>query len=181
LATTLGEQVAALSQMYLFRSVPPQYLKAFVKQVKLRRYEEGQQVFLQGDPADRAMLVVEGRLVSVVGDKPVGEIRVGEVVGETALFVRGGHRNATVCAREPTRCLVITRELLARSANNPAVVAIEQHLLGSLARRIRSTNLNIQRVWKDHADDEASAASDDAAAPAPTLRDRLRGLFGRSS
>lgn len=178
MATTLGEQVQALSQMYLFRTVPPKYLKAFVKQVKLRRYEEGQEVFLQGDPADRAMLVVEGRLVSIVGDKPVGEISVGEVVGETALFVRGGQRNATVRAKEPTRCLVITRELLAGSADNPAVVAIERHLLGSLARRIRSTNLNIQRVWKDLAS-EAPAAS--AAAAAPTIRDRLRGLFGRSS
>lgn len=177
MATTLGEQVAALSRMYLFRSVPPKYLKIFVKQVKLRRYQEGQQVFLQGDDADRAMLVVEGRLVSTVGDKVVGEVSVGEVVGETALFVRGGKRSATVTAKEPTRCLVITRDLLASSADNPAVVAIERHLLGSLARRIRSTNLSIQRVWKEDAPTDGPSGP---GAAAPSVRERLRGLFGRS-
>jgi len=176
MATTLGEQVQALSQMYLFRSVPPKYLQQFVRKVKLRRYDIGQQVLQQGDLADRAMLVVDGRLISMVGDKTIGEIGVGEVVGETALFVRGGRRNATVIAKEPTRCLVITRELLMTSSNSPAVVAIEQHLLGSLARRIRSPNLNIQRVWKEVPAEEA--AVDDA--PVTTLRERLRGLFGRS-
>lgn len=173
-----------LGQMYLFRAVPPKYLGAFLKQVKLKKYSTGAVVFRQGDPADRAMLVVAGRLVTTVGEgesgRTVGEIGAGEVVGETALFVNGGRRNATVTATEPTRCLIITRELLARSANNPAVVAVERHLLGSMARRIRSTNLNIQRVWKDDdwQPEVEKPAATGASAPTLTIRQRLRGLFG---
>ena len=51
----------------------------------------------------------------------------------------------------------------------PAVVAIEQHLIASLARRIRKTNQTIQGVWK----------AEEVPAPRPlTLAERLRALFG---
>jgi hypothetical protein len=44
-----------------------------------------------------------------------------------------------------------------------------------MARRIRGTNKNIQRVWR-----EAEAAKTEAAknVKAPSLRERLAGLFG---
>ncbi len=53
------------------------------------------------------------------------------------------------------------------------MIAIEGHLLGSLARRIRTTNLNIQRVWKEEVE-----RPEPAPAPENTLRARLRRLFG---
>ena len=38
---------------------------------------------------------------------------------------------------------------------NPAVVAIERHLLGTLARRIRRTNQETSKIWKEYAVQEA--------------------------
>ena len=65
--------------------------------------------------------------------------------------------------------LLLSRELLERGQQNPAVVAIEQHLIASLVRRIRKTNQTIQGVWKAEA----------APAPQPrSLGERLRALFG---
>jgi len=122
-------------------------------------------------------LVVEGRLVASVGSgenkREVGDSRAGEIVGETALFVRSGKRSASVVATEDSRCLILDQEVLTTSPYNGALVAIEAHLLGSIARRIRSSDRVIQRVWKE------TGSSDGTVAPkeGPSLRTRLASLF----
>jgi CRP-like cAMP-binding protein len=177
MATSLIADIEELSELYLFRSVSPQALRAFCRKAAVASFEAGEVVLRQGDPADMAVMVVRGRLLTVVGDpgheRMIGEARPGELVGETALFVSGGRRSATVRAAEPARCLIINRALLQQFPNNPAMIAIEGHLLGSLARRIRTTNLNIQRVWKEEVE-----RPEPAPAPENTLRARLRRLFG---
>ncbi len=184
MATTVRQQADILGRLALFRAVPPQYLGDFLERARLENYGPGEVIFRQGDEADRALLVVAGRLVSAVGagvdSRTVGEVLAGELVGETALFVSSGRRSATVTATEPTRCLVITQELLRGSTDNPAMVAVERHLLGSMARRIRSTNLSIQKIWKDDdwQPEAPRAAASGAAAPPLTIRQRLRKLFG---
>ncbi len=184
MATTVRQHAEVLGGLRLFRAVPSQYIGDFLKRCPLEEYGTGEVLFRQGDEADRAMLVVSGRLVSAVGEgmnsRTVGEVLAGEVVGETALFVDGGRRSATVTATEPTRCLLITQELLRSSPDSPAVVAVERHLLGSMARRIRSTNLNIQKIWKDDGwqPEVQRGAASGAEAPPLTIRQRLRKLFG---
>ena len=73
----------------------------------------------EGEPADRAFFLVAGRLrasVALGGDAPerdrtVNGIAAGEVTGESALFMTGGRRTATLTALEPSTVLVLQRQL----------------------------------------------------------------------
>ncbi len=175
----MSEIADGLAGLYMFRTVQKRHLEALVEMAPPVTYFGGDIVFHQGAAADSAVLVVTGKLIAYVdpgGNRRVlGDSRPGEIVGETALFTRGGKRNATVAAEGVSQCLELSRETLTRAGRNPAMVALEQHMLGTMARRIRATNTNIQRVWK-----EAEAAKAELArnTKAPTLRERLAGLFG---
>lgn len=175
----MSEIADGLAGLYMFRAVQKQHLEALVEMAPPVTYFSGDIVFHEGAPADSALLVVTGKLVAYVdpgGNRRVlGDSRPGEIVGETALFTRGGHRNATVAADGVTQCLELTRETLTKVGRNPAAVALEQHMLGTMARRIRGTNMNIQRVWKEVEAVRAEAARN---AKAPSLRERLSALFG---
>jgi CRP-like cAMP-binding protein len=175
----VSEIAEDLAGLYLFRNVELQHLEALVKRAPPVAFLDGDVVFRQGAVADTALLVVTGKLVAYVdfsGDHRVlGDSRAGEIVGETALFTRDGTRNATVYADGLTHCLELSRKTLTLVARNPAMVALEQHMMGTMARRIRATNLNIQRVWKEAETARAQAAKN---AKGPTLRERLAALFG---
>ena len=167
-----------LAQLMLFRRVPPKDISHLCRIARPVVFEPGAQVFSQGDDADCALLVVQGRLVASVGSgdtrREVGDSRAGEIVGETALFTKKGKRSANLVATEPTRCLILDQEVLQTSPYNPAIVAIEQHLLGSIARRIRSSDRVIQRIWKESGREIGKTAAKGGA----TLRQRLVGFFG---
>jgi len=165
-----------LSRLYLFRDVSPSALLQLCSIAPPIQYEAGAEVFRQGDPADSALLVVEGRLLASVqgsgGEKIVGDSKAGEIVGETALFARDMRRGATVMAAEASRCLVVNRKLLNKTDGNEALAAIERHLLGTMARRIRKTNQTMQMVWKEMTPAEPTESMD-----APSLLQRLGSLF----
>ena len=165
--------LAALAALRIFEDVPAGALEELLAMAPPLRLEQGSIVFRQGQPADVALLVVRGRLVARVQtdaeDREVGEIRAGEIVGEQALYWPNGRRNATVIAREPSTCLLLSPDAARQGTTNPAVVALEQHVLGTLARRIRATNYAIHQAWK---------VDPVEPPPRPTLRDRLRALFG---
>jgi CRP-like cAMP-binding protein len=132
-------------------------------------------VFEQGMTADVALLLIEGKLsveVQSTGQpRPLGQVHPGEIVGEQALFSRGGERSATVRARQPSSCLLLSPEVLEKASTNPAVIALERQLLATLARRIRGTNQQIQKVWKETSE---LTPPDNRK----SLATRLRGLFG---
>lgn len=134
----------------------------------------------QGTATDVAYLVVQGMLEVSVDTRRtshhIATIGPGELVGESALFLRGVHRNATVLAHKRSYCLELTPTALRALSGNPAVVALELALIGALSRRIRKTNLEIQGAWKQ-------THTDQSAEPAPTDRGprtfagRLKNLF----
>jgi CRP-like cAMP-binding protein len=171
--------VEKLARLPLFRSVPEDSLEKLLEVCRPTRYRTATRIFEQGSPADQALLLVEGRLEVSVKSGPthrhVGEIHPGEVVGEQALFVAGGQRNASVFANQPSTALVLSPSLFRSGGDDPAIAALERHLIATLSRRIRKTNLEIQKAWKESRVEEAEAQ---VAAEAPTLRDRLRSLFG---
>lgn len=174
----MTQDVAKLSKIFLFRQVKPKDVSELCRIARPVQFRTGDEVFVQGQDADCALLVVEGRLVASVGSgsnkREVGDSRAGEIVGETALFAKGGKRSATVVAAEDSRCLILDQEVLTTSPYNEALVAIEAHLLGSIARRIRSSGRVIQRVWKETGTSDGKPPPKDG----PSLRVRLASLFG---
>lgn len=142
-----------LASMFIFKGVPKAALQEMCSMAPPVSFQPGVTVFNQGDGSDVALLLINGKLgveVSSAGQlREVGQVNIGEIVGETALFARSGKRSATVRALQTSQCLLINRELLTNAAKNEAIIAIERHLLATLARRIRRTNQETAKLWKE--------------------------------
>lgn len=166
---------ATLSKMHVFRDVPSRALSELCILAPPVQFQIGATVFEQGASADVALLLINGKLDVEVTSKgqrrQVGQVHPGEIVGEQALFSRGGQRSATVRAGTASSCLLLSAPVLEQASTNPAVIAIERQLLATLARRIRGTNQEIQKVWKE-------TSSLTVTEQKQTLATRLRGLFG---
>ena len=145
--------VDQLAQLFIFKGVERAALHELCAMAPPVNFKTGMTIFTQGDEPDVALLLIDGLLgveVTSAGQhREVGQVNSGEIVGETALFSRGGKRSATVRALKSSHCLLINPELLLNGAKNPAIIAIERHLLGTLARRIRRTNQETTKLWKE--------------------------------
>ena len=165
-----------LASMFIFKGVPKTALQEMCSMAPPVNFQPGVTVFNQGDESDVALLLINGKLgveVSSAGQlREVGQVNIGEIVGETALFARRGKRSATVRALQTSQCLLINRELLTNAAKNEALIAIERHLLATLARRIRRTNHEPAQLWK-----ELGSLSEASAEPAGFVT-KLKKLFG---
>lgn len=174
---TAADVLSELSRLYIFRSTDAASLSALVEQGRVLAIRTGDVLFRVGEAADTALLVVTGRLSvelpSGETTHTLGDVRAGEITGETALLSHNGQRGATVVALQDSVALELTPELMLELAGSPAVIALENHLLGTMARRIREINLNIKKATRE--DPEAEAAT--PAAPT-SLLGRLRSFFG---
>ena len=139
-----------LARLYLFRDTRPADLTALTDRCRFVWYRVGTCVFREGSPADNALLVVSGRLVvgfpDGIQELVIGDVRPGEVTGERALVAPGGPRGADLYAQEDTLCLVLSPAVMTELARNPAVQAIERHLLGTMARRVLQNNRSHRRI-----------------------------------
>lgn len=170
-----GNELALLQRLPLFMGVPEAALRELCDIASSVKYARGSTVFYEGDAAATALLVLSGRLEARVDTHPgwrtVGTIAAGEVVGEQALFVADARRNASVVANDDVVGLQLTPEVLRRGARNEALMRLENHLLGTLARRIRKTNQAIKLVWKENPLESTDAPAD------KSIRGRLKSLF----
>ncbi len=158
-----------------FSGVPTEAMKELAQACETVRFSPADLVYQQGDPGETGLLLLEGLLeVSAETDRRVrhlGLIHPGEIVGEQCLFMDGIHRSATVQANQASAALVLDPTILSRLAENPAMAVLELHLLATLGRRIRQTNLVIQTAWK-------VPLAPPASPKAPTFSQRLRNLLG---
>ena len=171
---------ADLSQLPMFRGVEPDDLRDLLEYMQSVQFDRGELVFEQGDVADGALIVVSGQLqakvVSGETERNIGTVHPGELCGEAGFFQRNGLRNARVVATQPSTCLRLAPEAMQPTLGNPAMAALERHLVASVARRIRRTNVGVQQIWKEQ------AAREEVEQPVEekqeTLLGQLRGLFG---
>jgi CRP-like cAMP-binding protein len=152
---TVREYLKALCRKYGAGEATDSHLDELIALAKPKRAEAGEVLMREGDAAEGAFLVVEGRLRASVRagtqDRVVNEALEGEIIGEAGIFMTGARRSATLTAATPTTYLVLGRELFRASASNPAVIAAEQHLLRTLVRRIANTDALITRAWREAA------------------------------
>jgi CRP-like cAMP-binding protein len=70
-------------------------LAGFALFTEIRSFRSGDQVILEGDPADGFYTLLSGHLVATIQGRPVGELSEGDVFGEMGLLT-GGTRRATI-------------------------------------------------------------------------------------
>jgi len=159
-------RATTLAHMGLFQHLDLAELRELLARSEERTLADGEDAFVRGDAADDALLVLEGCLeahIDAAGQRRVlGRVEVGGIVGERALFIEGHRRSATITAIGPTTCLRLTPALLEEASDHPAVIALELHLLHSLAQRARTGTRYIQSAWRTEA-------------PAPTPPEPPRG------
>lgn len=136
---TLETEVQSLRQVPMFREIDPARLKLLAFTSERVKFAEGQRFFSQGDAADAAYVILEGR-ADVLLRTPGGEIKVAElgsnaIVGEMGI-IGDSPRSATIVAAEPATALRIDKrvflELLAQFPQ--MALAVMRELAGRLER-----------------------------------------------
>ncbi|MGF1505375.1 MAG: cyclic nucleotide-binding domain-containing protein, partial [Anaerolineae bacterium] len=120
--------------------------------MEIMRFEEGQVVFREGDPADEIYLIELGQVsVYLNADSPdrirLRSLQTGTMIGEVGIFTRG-KRSATVIADETTIVYRLTREGIDRMEEEEPLLAAEFNalVLRLVADRLARASRLIERV-----------------------------------
>jgi CRP-like cAMP-binding protein len=111
---TLETEVQSLRQVPMFRDIDPARLKLLAFTSERVNFAQGQKFFSQGDPADAAYVILNGK-ADVSLESPNGAIKVAElgqdaIVGEMGIL-SDSPRSATIIAAEPTTALRIDKRV----------------------------------------------------------------------
>ncbi len=112
-----AETVTVLRGIPLFASFDPAKLKLLAFSSTYLTLEEGEVLFLEGDPADSVYLIDEGEadIFTGQGEHEVKVAKLGKhgLVGEMAIF-RNAPRSATIRAAGPLQVLKIDGDVFLR-------------------------------------------------------------------
>ncbi|WP_375461811.1 cyclic nucleotide-binding domain-containing protein [uncultured Enterovirga sp.] len=141
---TLDTEVQSLRQVPMFRDIDPSRLKLLAFTSERIRFAVGQKFFSQGDAADAAYVILEGR-ADVVLDAKSGQIKVAELgknalVGEMAIL-SDMPRSATVVASEALSALRIDKRVFLELLGQFPQMSIA--VMRELALRLERTNAQL--------------------------------------
>jgi CRP/FNR family transcriptional regulator, cyclic AMP receptor protein len=113
------DALRTLLASYLFQDLTPAELESLAERTRHRDLATGEYAFRTRDPASELFIAQSGQLaetiISADGSELVVEVfAAGDVFGEPALFVPERTRMADVRAMEPSRVVIIDRDVLVR-------------------------------------------------------------------
>ncbi len=143
---TLDTEVQSLRQVPMFREIDPARLKLLAFTSERVHFAAGQRFFSQGDAADAAYVILEGK-ANVSLDTPNGEITVAElgqnaIVGEMGIL-SDSPRSATVVAAQPTTALRIDKRVFLELLTQFPQMAMA--VMREIAMRLERTNAQLAR------------------------------------
>lgn len=149
--------IDALRHVELFGGLSPMQITEIARNAERIMYPEGAIVASIGDPANAAVLVIEGRVDCIVETKPpsVTTLLPGTLIAEMAMFADFVH-GATFVARSPVKAMRITREaMLAQMAEDPRLAEL---FIEKVAGRLRHVVQEMARIGGIDLQDDAKAA-----------------------
>src|SRR4051794_39513238 len=100
------QYIKALGRTYGGRGTPDAAVDELLALTKPAHAEAGTVLAREGEAAEGAFLVVDGRVRASVrandGERAVNEALPGEIIGEGGVFMKGAQRSATLTATAPT-------------------------------------------------------------------------------
>ncbi|HKG84756.1 MAG: cyclic nucleotide-binding domain-containing protein [Microvirga sp.] len=143
---TLETEVQSLRQVPMFRDIDPARLKLLAFTSERVNFAEGQKFFQQGDAADAAYVVLQGK-ADVTIDSPGGDIKVAElgqnaIVGEMGIL-SDSPRSATIVAAAPTTALRIDKRVFLELLTQFPQMSIA--VMRELASRLEKMNTQLAR------------------------------------
>ena len=180
----LSEPISLIPQLLKLRTfmgASESDLRSLLDATNHRTLQRGELLAEVGEPADSAWLVVRGRLHIEVGpdSQHIGEIWPGEMVGEEGVFGVAATRVTSFRAAQDSLVLVLDRKTLDDSAlaSNPAMGALQRHMLRVCTRRLNALDTTRYRTdIAPHLPDQPAEDTQPAIPDSP--RAWLRALFG---
>lgn len=141
---TLDTEVQSLRQIPMFKGIEPSRLKLLAFTAERIHFKAGQPFFTQGDAADAAYVILDGR-AEVILDKRGTRIKVAEVgrndlVGEMAILA-DVPRTASVVAVEALSALRIDKRVFLELLTQFPLMSIA--VMRELAGRLERTNAQL--------------------------------------
>jgi CRP-like cAMP-binding protein len=141
---TLDTEVKSLSRVPMFSEVDPARLKLLAFTSERVQFSPGQRFFSQGDAADAAYVILEGRAVVSLeaGDREIklAELGQNQLVGEMGVL-SDAPRTATVTAADPTTALRMDKRVFLELLLQFPQMSIA--ILREIARRLERTNAQL--------------------------------------
>ncbi|CAA9327862.1 MAG: cAMP-binding proteins - catabolite gene activator and regulatory subunit of cAMP-dependent protein kinases [uncultured Microvirga sp.] len=141
---TLDTEVQSLRQVPMFRDMDPARLKLLAFTSERVQFAQGQRFFSQGDAADAAYVILNGR-ADVALMTPNGEIKVAEL-GKNALVGEMGilsdqPRSASIIASETTIALRLDKRVFLELLTQFPQMALA--VMREIAKRLERTNAQL--------------------------------------
>jgi len=138
--TTLTEEVEMLRKIPLFSAIDPGKLKLLAFASDRKIYQQGQDLFKQGDSGDAAFVIVDGSadIIVLTDEKEVVVANVGndEIIGEISILCEIP-RTATVRATSTLEVLKVKKEHFLGLVSQVPELGIE--VMKELASRLQKT------------------------------------------
>lgn len=113
-------------------------VKIFSKGMTMRA-NKGEHIFLKGTIGSQMYVVLGGKLGVFDGEKPIAELRTGDMFGEMAL-VNKEPRSATVTAIEESRLYVLSESTFDRLLTKRVAIRMLLNIIRTLSRRLMKAN-----------------------------------------
>jgi CRP-like cAMP-binding protein len=143
---TLETEVQSLRQVPMFRDIDPARLKLLAFTSERVNFAEGQKFFSQGDPADAAYVILQGKadveLETAGGAIKVAELGQNAIVGEMGIL-SDSPRSATIVAATPTSALRIDKRVFLELLTQFPQMSIA--VMRELASRLEKMNAQLAR------------------------------------
>lgn len=141
---TLDTEVQSLRQVPMFRDIDQARLKLLAFTSERVQFASGQRFFNQGDAADAAYVILDGR-ADVTLNTSTGEIKVAEL-GKNALVGEMGilgdsPRSATITAVEATTALRIDKRVFLELLTQFPQMSLA--IMREIASRLEKTNAQL--------------------------------------
>jgi CRP-like cAMP-binding protein len=143
----MSEIATLLSRSPAFRSLADDRLALVAEYFRKSHVGAGLVIYQVGDFGGELAVLISGELVASSGERQVGEVRPGELVGEASAFVPGITRTATLSAVTDAVLLVMTQESLLRCREEQAWFydVLLDRALKVLVQRINLADAQIAR------------------------------------
>jgi CRP-like cAMP-binding protein len=134
----------------MFRDIDPARLKLLAFTSERVNFAEGQKFFSQGDPADAAYVILQGKadveLESVGGTIKVAELGQNAIVGEMGIL-SDSPRSATIVAAAPTSALRIDKRVFLELLTQFPQMSVA--VMRELASRLEKMNAQLARQTRN--------------------------------
>ncbi len=143
----LERDVETLRNIPLFADLPTARLKLIAYTAEVVRFEPGEVIVQQGDPADAVYIIAEGEAEVWLADADGHTIRLGTMgrhtlFGETAVLCQSG-RTATVRARDQVVTFKISANVFLDLVRQSPEIGIQ--VMTVLAQRLERTTARLQQ------------------------------------